>query len=327
MGKGERKQATKMATDASAKINAQGDATQSQLQDDLTGAKAEATDTMGKAKESLLGMGGPTGAYDPEKYAKTEAQNDQNIKTGGYDPAQLEKTRGDINTNIGTGGYDPGQVDKLRGGYESLIKTGGLDDATAGAMRRQAAGASQAVYSTLGTNMARKQAAAGFGGAGGETAQMARQAGQSAAVATTGANAEIGKLKQSGTIAGLGGATGLEGDIAHGKTTAVGQEAGLEGDVAKGTLEASKANQDLATGAAQQKIQAAGGLINLVNSDPGYVKTLVQGILESQRTTGQLTTAQSQIMQEISKQPGAFQTALGDIVALSGAAAGLGKAF
>lgn len=342
----------------------QGAATQTQLQGMLGDAQTRTTGTYNDASGAYKGMLGGTGSYDPAEYAKVSAQNQSNIDTGGYDPGRLSQLRDTNVQNVQTGGYnptdvanvnkgysnltangtgglDPTQLAKMRSGYGNLADTGGIDESTADAMRRQSASGVQSVYSTMGQNLARQQKAQGFGGGGGETAEMARQAANTQGTAITGVNAEIGKLRQTGTIAGLGGLSNVESGAAAGQREAVAGEAGfagaqagnklaaqntaqnLETSKATNTLSASQANQELATGAAQQKIQAAGGLANLYSANPGYVTSMVQAILQSQATTGQLTNEQNQIMQEISKQPGVFSTMMGTLAQLGGAAGGV----
>lgn len=364
MGKSERNKAKDMTQENYSRATSQGTKNDEQFQGMLGEARGRATDAYDSASGGYKSFMGSTGSYDPDAYKKVSGQNDKNIATGGYDPEQLSKIRAQSQTNINTAGYQPGDVSKInanydkltangmggineksagdiRAGYGTLAKTGGIDDPTADAMRRQTASGVASVYSTLGSNMVRKNAAQGFGGGGGETAQMARQLGNTQGEALTGVNAEIGKLRQTGTIAGLGGLSEFEqgaaggqraavagqsqfaGDQARNVITASGQAADIEANKAKGTLQASGAEQDLATGAAQQRIASAGGMAQLYSADPGYVTNMVKSILDSQQTTGNLTSQQAQIMEELSKQPGLFQNIMQGITTIGGAAAGV----
>jgi hypothetical protein len=350
MGKREQRQAEQMAKDNTQRAQGAEDEMRGFMKGELGGATETARDTYGAARSGYGDYMGGTGAYDPASYNVVSKQNQQNIGTGGYDPGRVSSIRSDIDRNVQTGGYTGDEYSQLTGGglggvnaeqagvvrdaYGNLIKTGGLSDEAAGAMRRQAAGTTQSIYSTLGSKLARSQSIAGMGGAGGETAQMARQAAQAGAVATTGANAEIGKLRQAGTIAGVGGLAQFEQGVGAGNRAALSDVAGnrlrstdqsinLETNRARNVLDASKSEQDLVTNAAQQRIQAAGGLVNLYNSSPGYVNDLVKGIMQQQSVTGQLTTQQAQIMQELSKNPGLFQTIMNSVTQLGGAAAGV----
>ena len=305
---------------------------------------------------------GSTGAMDPDTFANQSKTNQTNIGTGGYDPNELSNLRGNINSNMQGGGYDQSTIDKLnsayggltagglggldptqastiRGGYGNLASTGGISNETADAMRRQSASGVQSIYSTLGQKLARSQTAQGFGGGGGETAQLARQASQEQAKAITGVNAQVGQLRQQGTIAGLGGLSNFEEGAAAGQRAAVsgqqqlgasmasgriastGQEAGVAASQAAGTLSASNAQQELASGAAMQRLQAAGGMAQLYASSPGYVNSIVGQILQSQATTGTLTAEQAQIMAELGKEPGLLQQITGGIKNVAGIAA------
>jgi hypothetical protein len=93
--------------------------------------------------------------------------------------------------------------------------------------------------------------------------------------------------------------------------------------VAGNRIKASQAEQDLATGAADQRIRAAGGMANLYQASPGYVTDMVKSILQSQQQGGQLSTQQTQIMEELSKQPGLFQTIMNNVMQMGGMAAGI----
>jgi hypothetical protein len=180
-----------------------------------------------------------------------------------------------------------------------------------------------------------------MGGGGGETAEMARQMANTQGTAITGVNAEVGKLRQTGKIAGLGGMTTAEaqmasgqreavageakfaGDQATGRVTSQGHAQDLEASKAAGTLKASQAEQDLATGVADQKIKAAGGMAELYKAEPAYVTTMVKSILDSQKQGNEMTTQQTQILEELSKQPGLFTNILNSVVALGGMAGGI----
>lgn len=328
MAKGQTQQATSMANDTYKNVNQQGQKTQDYLWGQLPAAQAQSQDTYNKASGAFSGFTGGYGSYDPTAYEEVSSQNKSNIATGGYDPAkmsQLQKGYTDLTAN-GMGGINPDQAAKIRSGYENLASTGGISDDTANSMRRESASNVQGIYSTLGSNLARTNRAQGIT-AGGETAQMARQAAEESAKATTGVNAQVGQLRQQGTIAGLGGLSNFEQGAASGQREALAGESSLATSEAQGRLSASAAQQELASGAAQQRIQAAGGLANLYSSAPGYVTSLVQQIMQSQSVTGQLTTEQTQIMQELAKTPGLFDNIMKGISVAAGAASGVGGAY
>lgn len=349
MGKSQTNSSTDMTQRNYNRTVDQTDALRSHLLSGMGDQEKVAQGTYNTTRDAYTSFLGGTGGYDPEAYAKVSANNEKNQQTGGYNAEALaslrNRTAGNAQSggytadelarlNNGIGGMDEGQVGVVRGAYGDLIKTGGLSDTAADAMRRQAAGTTQSIYATLGSKLARAQSIAGAGGAGGETAQMARQAAQAGAVATTGANAEIGKIRQSGIVAGTGGLANFETGVgagnragiqavAEGRLKGTDQELNLESNVAKGTLQASQANQDLASGAAQQRIQAAGGLVNLYNASPGYVTDMVKSIIDVQNSGGQLNNQQAQIMQELSKNPGLFDNIMKGITTVGGAVTGV----
>lgn len=347
MGKAERKRTESLTSQNTNRAVGEGEGTQK----DIWGEVAKTRPQLGtsyEASSNFYGssMGG-VGAFDPETYNKVSSQNERNIETGGFNPEALSTVRGHIASNLQGGGYtaeeleslkggaiDPTQAGVVRGGYRNLIDTGGISDETAGAMQRKAAGTTAGIYSTLGSKLTKSQATSGFGGAGGETAQLARQASQAGAEATTDVNARVGQLRQQGTIAGLGGLSQFElgsaeaqrsalRGVSEGRIASTGQEARLAESEAQGRISASRASQELATGAAEQRIRAAGGMAELYRQDQQYVTSLVDQILKSQATTGQLTTQQAQIMEELSRQPGLFDTILKTIGTVGGAAAGV----
>jgi hypothetical protein len=361
MGKANRQRAEGMVDENIKKNNAQTASNAAMLDPMLKDAQAKSNDAYSGASEGYKSAQGPTGAYDPTEYAKVSGQNDQNVATGGYDAEKLKQLR-DTNTQfVSTGGYDPNDVakvnkgygdltaggtggmdmSKIRGGYQEMASTGGIDEATANAMRRQSASGVQSVYSTMGQNLARKTAAQGMGGGGGETAEMARQMANQQGTAITGVNAEVGKLRQTGKIAGLGGLTTAESAAASGQREAVkgeadfagsqatnrglaqGRSQDLETSKAAGTLKASQAEQDLATGVADQKLKAAGGLAQLYSSDPGYVTSMVKSILQSQQQGNEMSTQQTQIMQQLAAQPGLFTTIMSTVAQMGGMAGGI----
>jgi len=365
MAKGQTKAAQSMAQDNYSRNVAQQKQQQDYLWGNLPSATQKASQLSDTATSAYTSFLGGSGAMDPAAYSRDTTQNQSNISTGGYDPAKMNLVQSHIGQNVATGGYDPTEAANIRGGYQTatgtgmggidpsqagkvrdaygnLISTGGLDEATADAMRRRAASSTASIYSSLGADLARKSTAQGVT-AGGETAQMARQASSAAAEATTGAEAQIGQIRQTGKIAGAGGLSqfeqgagaaqrealagesSFESGQAAGRRESVGQEAGVAASEAAGRLQATGQQQQLDFGVAQQRIQAAGGLVNLYNSSPGYVNSLVQQIMQSQQIGGTLTTEQAQIMQELSKNPGLFQTIVGDVAALGGAAGGVMK--
>jgi hypothetical protein len=323
------------------------------LENQLPAAQQTGQQEQGAAENAYeADMSSGIGAFNPTAYNSLNSQINQNIATGGYNNAeQLQQLNTDIGSDVSSGGYNESQVQameagglggvnpannaNLTSGYNNLIQTGGLSPQTVQAMQAQAAGAAQSSYATLGANLARQGTAQGIS-AGGETAEMARQQGQTAAAAVTGANAQIGQLQQQGTEAGLAGLGGLStaeaglqqnlmGSQAANIESGVNQEAALAQNQQQGTLASTNTSENLASTAAAQQIQAAGGLSSLYASAPGQATTLVNQILQQQQTTGTIDNQSSQILAELSKNPTLFQQIMGGLGSAGGLLTGLGN--
>lgn len=201
--------------------------------------------------------------------------------------ASFEALQGDLTT----GGYDPKTLNALLSGYGDLATTGGFTPAQSQAFVRQATEGTQATYGTLEDQAKRARIATGGLGTGGALSQMARQLGQVQGTNTLNANVALNELQTSNKLAGLGG------------------EANVAGSVAGNRL-------------------AANEMINqLYNTTTGQVSDLGNKLLKTLgldfATQGEAINALTQL----SRNPGLFQTILGDLISAGGAAAGAAGAL
>jgi hypothetical protein len=181
--------------------------------------------------------------------------------TGGYAQPQLNTLESQESQNLG--GLDPGALASLSGQYQNLISSGGISDATAAAMQRQAVSGVGSLYGTLNNQQQRTQAATGGQGGGGQTAEMARQLGQSEASAITGVNADVGQLRQQGTEAGLSGASNLAASQAAAQNAAANTFSGTQSGVAGGIQSGANLLSGLGSTALSGNLASAGGLTNV----------------------------------------------------------------
>jgi len=209
--------------------------------------------------------------------AKTTAKNLLPSVTTGYT---------DIQT---TGGYDPSVLGRINAGYSDLADTGGVSDVDASAMRNRAMQAARSTYE-IGQDEAARSAAAtgGYGATGGAIQEsLARKGSQAAAAAAGSADASIAGLRQSGKIAGIGGLSGVQQNMASNRLT------------------------------------ATGGLANVYGMTESQVTRTVDQILQNYQQTGQLNNQDLTILTNLANQPGVFDKIVGTIGTLGGAAGGI----
>jgi hypothetical protein len=352
MGKSQTNQSDTQAQQTYNQSNGMYDQMMSYLQGQLPGQTAVGQQEQSTNQNYLEGaMNSGMGAYNPQAYNALTGQINQNIATGGYNnQQQLTQLNNDIAGDVSSGGYNQGQVQAMeaggmggmdptqlanvQSGYNNLISTGGISDQTEQAMERQAQSGVQANYATAGQNLNRESAAQGIS-AGGETAEMARQMGQQEANAVTGVQSQVGQLRQQGTEAGLTGLGGLTaqgaqlqqnlmGSVAANREAGVNQEAGLAANQAQNALNSTNELGNIDTSAATQALQSSQGLTSLYASQPGYLTSLVGQIMQQQQTTGTIDNESSQILAELSKNPGLFQNIMSGLGAVGGLASGIG---
>lgn len=196
-----------------------------------------------------------------------------------------------LQQDLTTGGYDPTQLNKLRGEYQPLIETGGFTPQQESQFLARGTEGVTSEYGTLMNQLKRNKAATGGLGTGGEISQMARQMGQGQAQATRDSQIALNQQETANKLQGLAGESGLESGVASGSLAASGQLKGL---------------YDTTTG----QITDLG---KLMLSTLGLDFSTQEGAIDA--------------LTKLSQNPGLFQTGIGDIIGLAGAAAGVGKAF
>lgn len=233
----------------------------------------------------------------------------QNLTTGGYDPTQLAGLRASTANFASTGGYDPTQLNTINAGYGNLATTGGFTPGQEQDFVRQATEGSADTYKILEDQSQRAKAATGGLGTGGDYAQLARQASQSQAQNTLNAEVGLNNLENSNKLAGLGGLSSTASNVAGNRLAGSGQQLGLESGVAQGSTAANSQFN------------------NLFNTQTNQVTQMGQQLLQSLGISYNSQAEAASILAGLSKNPGAFQTAIGDITQLGGVAAGIGGAF
>jgi hypothetical protein len=228
-------------------------------------------------------------------------QNQQT--TGGYDPTQLANMRSTLATWMPQGGLDPTQLAQTQAGYGAMAQTGGFDPAARSQFMNQATSGQQALIGSL-SGAAQRSGAATGGNIGAALGNIARTGGEQLAAGTTGAATALNQAINQNKLAGLAGQAGVNAQLASARQGALGLQSGLESGVAGGVQAANRGIQgmfDTQTG----QINAAGNqLLSALGLQFG--------------TQQQATNA----LVQLSRNPGLFQTILGDVIGAGGAAAG-----
>jgi hypothetical protein len=167
-------------------------------------------------------------------------------------------------------------------GFNNMAQNGGFTPEDKSAYLSRAANAATSAYSTAADQAERTRAAAGGLGTGGESSQMARQASNAGSQAVEGAQADLNSQINSNKLAGLSG---------------------------ENTAAAGQAN-------------VASGEGNLYNTASGTLTTQGQQILQNLGLKYSTDMEGAQILSQLSKNPGAFQTGLGDVTGLISAIGG-----
>lgn len=245
---------------------------------------------------------GGAGARQNEIYGNLAPALNQNLTTGGYDPKQLATMRGEAQDIYQTGGYDPNQVSSIMSGYGNFAATGGMTDKQQQDFVRQATEGTTATYGALQNQAKQAQIATGGLGTAGALSQMARQGGQAQGQNTLNANVALNQLLTQNKLAGLGGETGLAGQVAAGRAGGAQMGIGLEGGVAQGATSAS-------------------AIMNqLYNTTTGEITDMGQMVLSSLGLDFGSEAQAAQILAGLSQNPGMFQTGLADALAITGTA-------
>ena len=221
-------------------------------------------------------------------------------QTGGFSPTQLAGLRSQFSQWAPTGGMDPAQVSQVEQGYGNLAATGGWSQPMQAAYMRSAAQPIQQTASAA-ADAARRAASAGGGSAQAAIADISQGVGAQQASAIPAAALGLNQQITANQLQGLGGQAGFQGQLAGARQGVGGLQAGLEGAVAQGVQGANA------------------GLSGLFGQTSQNVNTLANQQLAGLGLQFGTEANAAQIMQALSKNPGLFQTGLGDIVSLLGA--------
>jgi hypothetical protein len=276
----------------------------------------------------LGGLGGAQGTQGATGATLTSAL-DQNLSTGGYNPSQLAGLTSETNTlaqtggftptqtsTLNQGGYDPTQLANLstaQGGYSNLASNGGFTPAQAQGFVRQATEGTTDTYNTLSQQAQQDRAATGGLGTGGEVSQMARQLGQAQASNTLNAETQLNQLQTANTVTGLGGLASTANQVAG--NTIAGQTA-IEQGKQQGTAQQLGLAGNVAAGATS----AASTLNSLYNTQTGQVTAMGSQLLQALGLGSADQGTAIAALTNLSKNPGAFQTALSDTLGIVGTA-------
>lgn len=223
--------------------------------------------------------------------------------TGGFDPTQLSGLRSTSKGFTETGGYDPTQLQNITQGYQAL-STGGYTPEQEAAFINVGTSGIGSTYDVLKAQQQRQRAAQGLGMGGGEFAQMAREGTAAQEKATLDSQVQLQQIENANKVAGLGGLAQTQKDVASAKQAGFGEAANIEGAVAA------------------NKMAANAGMKGIFDTATGQLTTTGQQLLNAVSEMYGVQLNSTQLMQELSKNPGLFQTLVGDIGTIGGAAAG-----
>jgi hypothetical protein len=190
-----------------------------------------------------------------------------------------------------TGGYDPTQLNQIQGGYTDLANNGGYTPQQSQQFVQQATEGTQATYGSLENQAKNNTVATGGLGTGGGLSQMARQLSQAQGQNTLNAEVALNQSQTGNKLAGLGGEASVASSVA--------------GNKLQGT---ETANSQLS---------------QLYNTTTGQITSLGQQMLSSLGLDFGTQDQAIAALTNLSKNPGLFQTAYGDIIQGAGAAAGV----
>ena len=151
------------------------------------------------------------------------------------------------------------------------------------------------------TGAANRAASAGGGSAQAAIAQLGETGGQQIGQAMQQAPLALNQQITQNQLAGLGGLSGFQQGLAGLRQGVSGQQAGLESGVAQGVQNANA------------------GMSNLYGTSSQNVNTLANQQLAGLGLQFGTMGNAANIMAQLSRNPGLFQTGLGDIVSLLGA--------
>lgn len=257
----------------------------------------------GQVPSYLSGLGGAQSSQQSTLGTLFPALS-TDLTTGGFNPTQLGALESSTTGLTQTGGYDPTQLATVTGGYTSLAKNGGFNPQQSQQFIDQATEGTTSTYNILEQQAQQARAATGGLGTGGDYSQLARQLTQAQGQGTLNAEVALNQQKTQNKLAGLGGLSSTEAGLASSRLAANNQNIGLQSNVAQGSETAS------------------GQLGSLFNTQTGQVTAMGSQLLQALGLSYNTQAEAAGILQQLSKNPGALQTALGDIAGLGGAAAG-----
>lgn len=323
MAKSQTNAATGAANTLINQANAQMPTVISGLQSDRNVAQQQSGETFNQALSGYQQQQ-QTGGFDPTQLANLRTDLSGMQQTGGFDPTQLESLRGELSQWAPSGGYDPEQLAKTLGGYGELATTGGYSPLDLQQMVNQATSGTTATAGNLASAAARNAAATG-GNAGASIAAMQRQLGPQQADAATQARLGVKAAQIANKVTGLGGLQSTEQQLAAARTGIAGQQRGLEGDVAAGKQTIGGLRTGLESGVAGGVQKANQGIQGLYDTASGRVTQLGTQILQGLGLQYGTEAEGAGILQKLSQNPGLFQTLIGDIGVLGGAAGSVMK--
>jgi hypothetical protein len=237
--------------------------------------------------------------------AQANQASELNTATAGINTLQNEASTGGFTSAqsqlLAQGGYNPAQLSQVEGGYSNLATTGGYTPQQAQQFVQQATEGTEATYGALEQQAKQGAVATGGLGTGGGLSQMARQLSQAQGTNTLNAEVALNQSETSNKLAGLGGESNIMNQVATNKLQGAEAQAGntLQGTEAANT-EASQ----------------------LYSTTTGQVTALGNQILQTLGLNFSTQAEAINALTQLSKNPGAFQTAIGDLTAAGGAAAG-----
>jgi hypothetical protein len=202
-----------------------------------------------------------------------------------------------------TGGYDPTQLAQTLGGYSNLATTGGYTPQLQQAYMNQATAGNPILAANL-ASAAQRNAAATGGNAQAGIANIQQQLGEQQAQTTNAAQLGLQQQITANQLQGLGGLQSTEQQLAAARQGITGQQTGLESGVASGVQGANA------------------GLSGMYGTQASQADQLSNQVLQGLGLQFGTESSAANIMQQLSKNPGLFQTALGDIAQIGGMAAG-----
>lgn len=255
---------------------------------------------------------------------------------GGFSGYGLQRNiYGDLAQNGGGYGWDPGMrgaVDDAISGFRGFADNGGFSDQNIQDIRARSIAPIRGIYSNAQSELNRSRALGGGSpNYAAALARMSRQQGQSAADASTNAEAGIAQMVQQGKLAGLQGlsSTGLGGqglstDIdelnAQMKLAGLTGLTGLDDREAASRASASASADANARALFQAKMGVLGGMQDMYGATPGMMELtgdqlLKSGdqLLEGQGYQNQLGGMRMNGAMNASQVPGNFSQAMGNI--------------